>query len=96
MNDKNSNSNDTQSIIDKIGEKEIEFEQYEVFLYSRNGTFICNTKNKNIWANDNFYNDTYTEEYDENNINNNYNNGIDTDAIISKIIKIFTRLNLKL
>lgn len=87
MNDKNSNSNDTQSIIDKIGEKEIEFEQYEVFLYSRNGTFICNTKNKNIWANDNFYNDTYTEEYDENNINNNYNNGIDTDAIISKIIK---------
>ena len=87
MNDKNSNSNDTQSIIDKIGEKEIEFEQYEAFLYSRNGTFICNTKNKNIWANDNFYNDTYTEEYDENNINNNYNNGIDTDAIISKIIK---------
>lgn len=88
MNDKNSNSNDTQSIIDKIGEKEIEFEQYEVFLYS-NGAFICNTKNKNIWSNDNFYNDNYIEENDENNIYNNYNNKneIETDFIISKIIK---------
>ena len=89
MNDKNSNSNDTQSIIDKIGEKEIEFELYEVFLYSRNGNFICNTKNKNIWANNIFYNDIDNEENGENNFyNNDYNNNeIDTDEIISKIIK---------
>ena len=86
MNDKISNSNDTQSIINKIGEKEIEFELYEVFLYSKNGTFLCNTKNKNIWVNNNFYNDDAYNE--DNNIYNNYNyNEIDTDAIISKIIK---------
>ena len=84
MNDKISNSNDTQSIINKIGEKEIEFELYEVFLYSKNGTFLCNTKNKNIWVNNNFYNDDAYNE--DNNIYNNYNE-IDTDAIISKIIK---------
>ena len=85
MNDKISNSNDTQSIINKIGEKEIEFELYEVFLYSKNGTFLCNTKNKNIWVNNNFYNDDAYNE--DNNIYNNYNyNEIDTDAIISKII----------
>jgi len=86
LNDKISNSNDTQSIINKIGEKEIEFELYEVFLYSKNGTFLCNTKNKNIWVNNNFYNDDAYNE--DNNIYNNYNyNEIDTDAIISKIIK---------
>ena len=86
MNDKISNSNDTQSIINKIGEKEIEFELYEVFLYSKNGTFLCNTKNKNIWVNNNFYNDdAYTAYNEDNNIYNNYNE-IDTDAIISKII----------
>jgi len=84
LNDKISNSNDTQSIINKIGEKEIEFELYEVFLYSKNGTFLCNTKNKNIWVNNNFYNDDAYNE--DNNIYNNYNE-IDTDAIISKIIK---------
>ena len=97
MNDKNSNSNDTQSIIDKIGEKEIEFELYEVFLYSRNGNFICNTKNKNIWANNIFYNDIDNEENGENNFyNNDYNNNeIDTDEIISKIIKSICLYNYK-
>ena len=29
------------------------FEYYEVFLYSRNGTFICKTKVKNLWGNNN-------------------------------------------
>ena len=96
MNDKNS-SNDTQSIIDKIGEKEIEFEQYEVFLCSRSGNYICNTKNKNIWTNDIFYNDIDNEENGENNFDNNYynNNEIDTDAIISKIIKNICLYNYK-
>jgi hypothetical protein len=93
LNDKKSNSNDTQSIIDKIGEKEIEFEQYEVFLYSRNGNYICNTKNKNIWANNIFYNDIDNEENDENNFDNN--NEIDTDAIIIKIIKNICLYNYK-
>ena len=93
MNDKKSNSNDTQSIIDKIGEKEIEFEQYEVFLYSRNGNYICNTKNKNILANNIFYNDIDNEENDENNFDNN--NEIDTDAIIINIIKNICLYNYK-
>ena len=50
LNERNSTTNDTQSLINKIEEKSIEFEQYEVYLYSRNGTYICNTKNKNIWS----------------------------------------------
>ena len=103
LNERNSTTNDTQSIINKIEEKSIEFEQYEVYLYSRNGTYICNTKNKNIWSDDDI-----DDEYDENNIENNNdndiseikrnsnninnkisknNNNLDIDLIISKIIK---------
>ena len=70
LNDKNSTTNDTQSIINKIEEKSIEFEQYEVYLYSRNGTYICKTKNKNIWLNDDIDDDDEDED-EENNIENN-------------------------
>ena len=79
-------------------EKSIDFEQYEVYLYSRNGTFICNTKNKNVWINDYIEKDLYNESiYDENNIKNSNNEikrssnnkkkEFNSDAIISKLIK---------
>ena len=94
LNDKVSTTNDTESIINKIEEKTIDFEQYEVYLFSRNGTYICNMKNKNIWSNDDI-----EDEIEENNIindnnedkrssfNKNNNNNFNSDLIISRIIK---------
>ena len=51
LNDKNSTTNDTQSIVNKLNEKSLEFNQFEIYLYStREDKFISNTKTMNIWA----------------------------------------------
>ena len=49
-------------------ENSIEFEHYEVFLYSRNGTFICNTKVKNLWGNNNSEKDNLNDNENDNDI----------------------------
>ena len=71
-------------------ENSIVFEYYEVFLYSRNGTFICKTKVKNLWGNNNSEKDNlnindidkFSEPYD-----NGINEKKNTDAIMTKLIK---------
>ena len=55
----------------------IEFEQYEIYLYSKNGNYICNTKTKNIWYNN--------KENKDNGYNKDINN--DSESIISYNIK---------
>ena len=68
----------------------IEFEHYEVFLYSRNGTFICNTKVKNLWGNNNSEKDNLNDN-DIDKVSESCDNGINekknTDAIMTKLIK---------
>jgi hypothetical protein len=89
-----------------MDDEPIDFQQYELYLYSENGTYICSTKNKNIWDNDDI---EQKNNVDEKNINtntnnrlsinslNNYNNyqlnNVDTDLIISKVIKRFSSFN---
>ena len=72
-------------------ENSIEFEHYEVYLYSRNGTFICNTKLKNIWGNNSEKDNLNDIDNDFDKNSESYDNGINekrnTDIIITKIIK---------
>ena len=71
-------------------ENSIEFEHYEVFLYSRNGTFICNTKIKDLWGNNNSekdnLNDNDIDKFSES-CDNGINEKKNTDAIMTKLIK---------
>ena len=71
-------------------ENSIEFEHYEVFLYSRNGTFICNTKIKDLWGNNNSekdnLNDNDIDKFSES-CDNGINEKKNTDMIMTKLIK---------
>ena len=66
----------------------IEFDPYEIFLYSRNGTYICHIKTKEIWENG----DSMSKMEESNIIDNNvppdskHNN---TVLLITKLIKNF-------
>jgi len=72
-------------------ENSIEFEHYEVFLYSRNGTFICNTKIKNLWGNNNSEKDLNDNDNDIDKFSESCDNGNNekknTDMIMTKLIK---------
>ena len=57
-------------------EELLELEQYYLYLYSRNGSLICNTEMKNIW-----------KEKDENNIDNGISND-DTSSYVKNKKKL--------
>ena len=73
-------------------ENSIEFEHYEVFLYSRNVTFICNTKIKDLWGNNNSekdnLNDNDIDKFSES-CDNGINEKKNTDMIMI-MLRIFS------
>ena len=85
LNDKNSTTNDTQSIVNKLNEKSLEFNQFEIYLYStREDKFISNTKTMNIWA------------AEDNELSKKSKNlSLNIDPIISNILKNLSISNSK-